>query len=274
MGIMKTPFFIESPPPGVKRLPILVSVPHSGTEVPANVAATMRPEVARGTPDTDWFVHELYSFAPELGITLIHARYSRLVIDLNRDPAGHKLYADGRSETQLVPLKTFAGERVYAAQDPDAAEVGQRLDAIYRPYHQQVEALLRGLRGAHRHVLFWDAHSIKRRVPSIRPEPFADMILGDQKGRTAAPELTRTALDSLGKGSGYDLAHNTPFMGGYLTRSMGRPSEGLHALQLEMAQDVYMNEPEARRDPASVARIQPLLRQTLLALAARLAGLA
>lgn len=270
---MKPPYFIETPRSGSQRLPILISVPHSGTEIPAAVAATMVPDVARLTPDTDWFVHELYAFAAEIGATLIHARYSRLVIDLNRDPSGHKLYADGRSETQLVPLKTFAGHRVYAGRDPDDEAIEQRLNDIYRPYHDKAETILQDMRREHRHVLFWDAHSIKRHVPSIRPEPFADMILGNQAGKTAAAPLIDTALAVLGQNSGYDLAHNNPFMGGYLTRSMGRPAAGIHALQLEMAQDVYMNEAKALRDPLQAAKIQPLLRQTLLALADRLANL-
>lgn len=271
---MKTPYFLETPKSGVKRLPIVVSVPHSGTEVPDDVARTMRPEVAAGTPDTDWFVHELYGFAPALGITLIHARYSRLVIDLNRDPSGHKLYADGRSETQLVPLKTFAGDPVYAATAPDLDEIERRSRQIFRPYHEKVEELLRGLRADFRHVLFWDAHSIKRLVPTIRPEPFADMILGNQKGKTASSALIETALGVLRDGTGYDVAHNVPFMGGYLTRSIGRPESGIHALQLEMAQDVYMNEAAAARDDAQKARIQPVLEMTLQALGDALARLA
>jgi N-formylglutamate amidohydrolase len=140
----------------------------------------------------------------------------------------------------------------------------------YAPYHATIEVALRDLRQRHAHVLFFDAHSIKRRVPSIRPEPFADVILGDQKGKTAHHRLARTALDAL---QSLHVAHNEPFMGGYLTRSFGRPAEGIHALQLEMSQDLYMDEDAVRRDPAKEARVQAILRKLLTALARRVTEL-
>ena len=236
--------------PQIKRLPIILSCPHSGTEIPPDIAAGMRPEVLKEMADTDWFVHELYKFAPLLGITLIHARFSRYVIDLNRDPAGRRLYHDQRSETALVPLQTFAGASIYTGTPPDAAEISRRLDLYYAPYHDQIGKLISEMRKGSAHVLFFDAHSIRRSVPSIRPEPFADMILGDQNGKTAAPELTLAALAALRNAGSYAIAENDPFLGGYLTRRFGQPSAGVHALQLEMAQDIYMNEDSVSRSPA------------------------
>jgi N-formylglutamate deformylase len=256
-------------PPTSAPVPIVLSCPHVGTEIPPDIAATMTP-LARRTPDTDWFVHDLYGFAPALGITLVHARFSRYVVDLNRDPAGARLYADGRAETGLVPLQSFALEPLYDGAAPDAAEMRRRVDMYYAPYHATIEVALRDLRQRHAHVLFFDAHSIKRRVPSIRPEPFADVILGDQKGKTADRELARTALDAL---QNLSVAHNEPFQGGYLTRSFGRPAEGIHALQLEMSQDLYMDEDAVRRDPAKEARVQAILRKLLTALARRVTEL-
>src|ERR1051325_1323728 len=110
-------FYVIRPPAGTPVLPVVVSVPHCGTEIPADIAATMRPDVARKTEDTDWFVHELYDFAPRLGITWVHARYSRYVVDLNRDPDGGKLYKDGRKETSLVPVRTFAMNPIYRSDE-------------------------------------------------------------------------------------------------------------------------------------------------------------
>lgn len=257
-------------PPTSTPVPIVLSCPHVGTEIPPDIAATMTP-LARRTPDTDWFVHDLYGFAPAMGITLVHARFSRYVVDLNRDPAGAKLYADGRAETGLVPVQSFAREPLYDGPTPDAAELRRRVDRYYKPYHAAIEAALSELRQRHAHVLFFDAHSIKRRVPSIRPEPFADVILGDQAGRTAHRQLARTALDAL---QGLDVAHNEPFMGGYLTRSFGRPAEGRHALQLEMSQDLYMDEDAGRRDASKEARVQAILKSLLTQLAHRVTELA
>jgi len=235
--------------PQIKRLPIILSCPHSGTEIPPDIAKDMRPDVLKEMADTDWFVHELYKFAPLMGITLVHARFSRYVIDLNRDPAGRRLYNDQRSETALVPVQTFAGTPIYTGTPPDAAEIRRRLDIYYAPYHDQIGKLISEMRKGSAHVLFFDAHSIRRSVPSIRPEPFADMVLGNQNGKTAAPELTVAALAALRSTGTYEVAENSPFKGGYLTRRFGQPAAGVHALQLEMAQDIYMDEASASRSP-------------------------
>lgn len=268
-------FVIKLPPVGAPRLPILLSCPHVGTEIPAEVRPSMDPEIARTTPDVDWFVHRLYEFAPRLGVTLIHARYSRLVVDLNRDPAGKKLYADGRKETGLCPVRTFALQDVYlSGKEPDDAEIARRVAKYYTPYHARVRSLLEEIRAGHGAALLFEAHSIRRRVPSIRPEPFEDLILGDQQGKTAAPILTEVALRSLGEGTGFTLSHNTPFMGGYLTRSFGDPESAIHALQLEMAQDVYMDEERIELDEVKLQRIRPVLDRALRALGAAVAGLA
>ena len=268
---MSEPFHIVRPKG--RRLPVVVSCPHSGTEIPAALAARMDPELARGVPDTDWFVHELYSFAPELGITVIHARYSRFVIDLNRDPEGKKLYADGRAETALVPVTTFAQARLYRGAEPDEAEIAERRREYYDPYHRQVEGLLGELRREFPHVLLYEAHSIKRLVTSIRKEPFPDLMLGDQKGKTADARLTGVALEELRRSGEYKVQHNDPFMGGYLTRRFGQPATGVHALQLEMSQDVYMDEDRAARDQAKQAKMQVTLRRTLAELARTVEGM-
>ena len=160
----------------------------------------------------------------------------------------------------------------YRAESPDASEIQRRTDAFFRPYHDGVARELASLKRDFKHVLFYDAHSIQRVVPTIRPEPFKDLILGDQNGKTAAKPLIDCALAVLER-SGRTLAHNDPFMGGYLTRSIGKPETGIHALQLEMVQNIYMNEAKAERDPAKMQSIQAFLQPMLTDLAAVLGRL-
>lgn len=270
---MEAPFKIIRPKSTPK--PIVVSCPHSGTQIPADILQQMDHSVASQLDDTDWFVHELYGFAQNLGITLIHATYSRYVVDLNRDPSGRKLYTDARSETTLVPKKTFGGQSLYAEAGPNPQEVERRIKTYYNPYHDALRALLQELRNSHGHVLLWDAHSIKRHVPSVRPEPFADMILGDQMGKTASPLLTQTALKSL-RGSEetvFDVQHNHPFMGGYITRHFGQSAPGIHAIQLEMSQDIYMDQDGRRRDTNKESKVAHVLASTLTQLSKVLASL-
>ncbi len=256
-----------------QRLPIVLSVPHAGTEFPEEVRGAFRPGFVHFPVDTDWFVHQLYEFAPALGITMIRARNSRYVIDLNRDPAGQALYDDGRMLTELLPTRSFQGEALYREQEPDEAEIAQRLEAYYWPYYQKIKALLDELRGEFDHVLLWDCHSIRQRVPTIRPDAFPDMILGDQDGRTAHPDLTAVALQHLAGDPTLQLEHNDPFKGGHITRYFGNPAGGIHALQLELTQVNYMDEERCSFDPQRAGRVRPLLEATLKALAKTLGQL-
>ena len=123
------------------EVPILISVPHCGTEFPDELKDQYNPELIKAPDDTDWFVHQLYDFAPAMGMTMIAAKYSRWVIDLNRDPQSKPLYTDGRIITALCPSTTFLGEPLYNDKrtDVDAGEVNRRLEKYYWPYHNQIE---------------------------------------------------------------------------------------------------------------------------------------
>ena len=265
MSDQSTTVFDILPPTGSQRRPILISCPHVGTDIPAEISRQLTPIAVQSQPDTDWFVDELYGFAPKLGVTIIRARLSRFVIDLNRDPDGTPLYGDGRTETGLVPTSTFAGEAIYRPGQPlpNAEEIAARRRRYFDPYHEQVAMLLAELRREYPHVLLLEAHSIRRHVPAVRTLPLPDLILGDQKGRTAHEMLSATALTVLRQGGPYTVSHNDPFMGGYLTRRFGRPDAGIHTLQLEMCQDLYMNAEIPRRnrdrEPTLVRRLTALV---------------
>jgi len=255
-----------------KKLPIIISCPHVGTNIPEDIRLTMEDGIAETTEDTDWFIHDLYSFAPEMGITLIKANYSRFVIDLNRDPNGKSLYQDSRRQTALVPLTTFSGKKIYRSGDISAEEVKRRQNLYFDPYHEALNTEVNKLKSEFHQVLFFDAHSIKRVVKSIRTEPFPDVIVGDNDGATAHASLTAAALASL-KAGGLAVAHNDPFKGGFITRSQGKPRESLHALQLEMSQDLYMNEHDNSRNMQKEKNIANILQQMFLKLHAVLENL-
>jgi N-formylglutamate deformylase len=240
---MNNPYFIIEPA-GVK-VPVILSVPHSGVEFPEELKSHYRSEMAVQPDDTDWFVHDLYNFAPELGITVIHAKYSRWVIDLNRDPESKPLYTDGRIITALAPTTDFLGNEIYVDKKfvPSPEEIERRLETYYRPYYQKIESLLMDRIEEFGQVLLWDAHSIRRFIPTIREEPFPDLILGDNDEKSARKEIIEIALNGLKRGK-YGVNHNSPFKGGYITRHFGNPEKNVHALQLEMAKIHYMDDDE------------------------------
>jgi N-formylglutamate deformylase len=254
--------------------PIIVSVPHAGTDVPDEVAQKLRPDILAQLPDTDWFVPELYAFCQSLGIPMIHARLSRYVVDLNRPMEGPALYTDQRRQTDAMPLTTFDGVDLYdPLQRPDAAERERRARLYYQPYHAAVEQLIAETHKKFKHVLLFDAHSIRRSVPSLAKDPFADMIVGDREGASADKALSETLLRVLKK-SPYQISHNQPFKGGQITRAFGNPSQRVHALQLEMSQDVYMNAERTRLEPDKSSKVQKLLQEALLQLSTVLEAMA
>jgi N-formylglutamate deformylase len=238
--------------PTAPRVPIVISVPHVGTDFPADLVGKFLPEKIQDLDDTDWFLDKLYSFAPSMGITLICAKYHRWVIDLNRQPDAAPLYTDGRVITGLVPTTDFLGNPLYQeGQEPTEADIKARLEAYFYPYHAKIESLLTDLQGEFGEVLLYDAHSIRQLVPSIRSLPFPDMILGTNDEKSASAPLIQVALEALRAGK-YQVNHNEPFKGGYITRHFGNPTQKRHALQLERAKIHYM-------DDTRVAEMQGLL---------------
>lgn len=247
--------------PAADLAPLILSIPHCGTDFPDELTDHYVSELSAAPDDTDWYLERLYDFAPELGVTVIHARYSRWVIDLNREPSGKPLYDDGRIITDICPTTDFVGNPIYTDPDhePDEKEKQRRLELYYQPYHEKIDELISDLRARFENVIFWDGHSIRRLVPSIRPEPFPDLILGDNDGKTASRRIIDAAIAGLSTGR-YRLNHNDPFRGGFLTRSKGNPENGVHALQLEMSKDLYMEEAETEYDDKKAAVLKAHLR--------------
>jgi N-formylglutamate deformylase len=242
------------------EVPVLISVPHCGTFFPPELKDQYKPELIQAPDDTDWFVDQLYDFAPALGITMITANYSRWVVDLNRDPQSKSLYADGRVITGLCPTTNFLGEPIYKDERKEISlvEIENRVTRYYEPYHQRIEKELARLHQKFGKVLLWDCHSIRQFVPSIHAEKFPDLILGDADGASASSELIATAIDSL-QNSGYSFSHNHPFKGGYITRHYGNPEVNRHALQLEMSKINYMDDHEINFNLAKAKEMQSTL---------------
>lgn len=261
---MLNPAIFSIKRPRAQRIPILLSAPHVGTFIPPAILQELRPEVAAELIDTDWLIHELYDFTLDMGITMIKAEYSRYVIDLNRPIEGPALYSDARRQTDAMPLTDFSGISLYrAGHTPDAGERARRIREYYQPYHQALAAELSSLRAQFSHVVLFDAHSIRRHVPAIHPQAFPDLILGDREGQTAAPILSQALLNSL-SGSNFDITYNAPFKGGQITRGFGQPSQGIHALQLEMSQDIYLDPDLKSLIPSKVEALRAALKKAFL----------
>ncbi|HYG19855.1 MAG TPA: N-formylglutamate amidohydrolase [Ohtaekwangia sp.] len=251
-------------PPRAAAVPILVSVPHCGTAFPDELIGAYDASLIHRPDDTDWFVDQLYEFVGDMGITMVHATYSRWVIDLNRDPERKPLYSDGRIITDLCPATTFSGQPLYndKREVVEAEEVARRLELYYYPYHHVIGQHLKALKERFGQALLWDCHSIRRRVPAIQRDNFPDLILGDADGTAAASSFVACAVNEL-QASRYTFSHNHPFKGGYITRHFGNPSQGIHALQLEMVKANYMGDDELSYSRPRAEEIREVLKKTL-----------
>jgi formiminoglutamase len=223
--------------------PLVVSIPHAGTEISSAVHSQLVSSW-HARKDADWWVDRLYGFANGQGATIIRTALSRSVIDVNRDPGGQSLYP-GQATTELCPTTTFDGEPLYKdGRAPDEDEIGHRRRNFFQPYHEALERELSGLGREHRTIVLFDAHSIRSCVPRLFDGELPQLNFGTNSGASCSPELI-ARLEEIAGRSEYSCVTNGRFRGGYITRHYGRPANGVHAVQLELAMRAYMDEPAA-----------------------------
>lgn len=244
-------------------VPLLISLPHDGSFIPDDMAARMQP-TARRSPDTDWHVGRLYEpLARQLGASVLKPKASRYVIDLNRPADGHALYP-GQRETGLVSTIGFDGDAIYLEGcEPDSAEVQQRVNEFWQPYHQALSQEIARLRDRHGRVVLWEGHSIRSRVPMLFDGRLPDFNLGTAAGASCTASLQSELQQRLDAQSRFSFAVNGRFKGGYITRHYGNPAAGVQAVQLELAQVNYMDEQSFAYDTEKAARVQELIARLL-----------
>ena len=248
------------------KLPLLVSMPHVGTHLPPALLARLALR-AIDVEDTDWHLPQLYDFVRAMGASALMPRYSRYLIDLNRPPDDQPMYP-GAANTELCPTRFFTGEPLYReGQEPDAAERDQRRASYWQPYHDALAAELERLRTLHGYVLLWDAHSIRSEIPWLFDGRLPDLNLGSAGGASADERIADALLRVCAKGQGdqsYSHVLNGRFKGGYITRHYGQPQRGVHAVQLEMCQYLYMQEsPPYAYLPELADAFKPMLQRML-----------
>lgn len=240
--------------------PLLISVPHDGCHLPPDIMERMSP-AGLAVPDTDWHVAELYEFARDLDAHIIIANYSRYVVDLNRSHADDTLYP-GQVATGLCPTQTFAGDEIYSDGGVSDAEKSARVASYWRPYHDRLASTLAQIRAQHGYALLWDAHSIPSRVPRLFEGELPELNIGTNAGESCAAGI-EAAVVAVARQSSYSTAVNARFKGGYITRHYGRPVDGVHALQLEIAQRTYMDEGSGVFDAVKAGELRTTLGKML-----------
>ncbi|KIC40672.1 N-formylglutamate amidohydrolase [Ruegeria sp. ANG-R] len=218
--------------------PIVLGQPHGGTFVPDDIAARLNAN-GQVLADTDWHINQLYD-GLVANATVVQSHVHRYVIDANRDPAGASLYP-GQNTTTLVPLTDFDGQTIWAeGQEPSTDEIEARRIAYHAPYHNALEQELERVRAKHGVAILFDCHSIRSKIPFLFEGTLPEMNIGTDGGVTCALGIEAAAYE-FSHSSPYSTVLNGRFRGGWTTRHYGRPNEGQHAIQMELAQSTYLS---------------------------------
>jgi N-formylglutamate deformylase len=248
-------------PPAATAVALVCDSPHSGTDYPADFGHAVPRALLRRGEDTD--VEALWQAAPAVGGTLLAAHFPRTYIDANRteddlDPA----LLDGPWPTPLNPGEKTrlgfglvwrnigAGQPIYR-RPLTVAEVRNRIDSYYRPYHAALAASIEDC--VHRFGGVWhlNLHSMPndayQRLQIASARPLADFVLGDRDGSTCEPGFVALVESEL-KARGYTVARNDPYKGVQLIARIGQPARNRHSLQIEIRRPLYMDEATRERN--------------------------
>jgi N-formylglutamate deformylase len=246
------------------RIPLLISIPHLGTQIPSGIRNQLT-DAADDVADTDWHLDRLYDFAARAGASVLGARYSRYVVDLNRPASGESLYP-GQTTTGLYPTETFRGEALYRnGSGPEQGDAAHRLETYWKPYHARLREELDRLKAEFGAVLLWEAHSIASVLPRLFEGKLPDLNIGTNSGASCDPAVLDAITATLDD-QPFTWIANGRFKGGYITRAYGQPEQGIHAVQLEMCQSTYMDEAAPFGYRVDLAeRVQPVVERMVMA---------
>jgi N-formylglutamate deformylase len=246
MGIVEGAFMARSA--AAPTTPVVVSVPHAGVRT-AGYEATLTPELdVRG--DADLFVDRLYRIGePDGPETYVAAQLSRFVCDLNRDPDD---VAPGAVPEHRAPRNVDGRGFIWAVTTSGAPALSRPLTlpewsgrtAIHTAYHEAISRALQRARARFGFAVLVDGHSMPSRgraghtdTGSVR----ADVVPGDREGTSCSPGLRQLVTRHFAA-AGLTVRPNDPYKGGFITAHHGRPADDVHAIQIELRRDLYMDE--------------------------------
>ncbi|HEY0053514.1 MAG TPA: N-formylglutamate amidohydrolase [Caulobacteraceae bacterium] len=237
--------------------PVVFASPHSGRWYPDDLvaASALDPLTLRASEDA--LVDRLAEGVTAHGAALLTCAAARAYVDVNRDPreldpalvaAGIDLgpaMASPRVQAGLGVVPRMVGDgRIIHCRPLTRAEIEGRLEAVHRPYHAALASLLEEARARFGAAILIDLHSMPSAAGALearRGRGRPQMVLGDRHGAACGRALNLAVRTQLEK-AGYRVALNSPYAGGFVTQTWGRPAEDLHALQIEIDRGLYLNE--------------------------------
>ncbi|WP_139790576.1 N-formylglutamate amidohydrolase [Rhizobium rhizosphaerae] len=247
--------------PDQQRLPLVLNSPHSGRVYTADFLAQSRLDALSIRRSEDPFVEELFSAGLRLGAPMLKAHFPRAFLDVNREPyeldprmfdgslpsyanIGSMRVAGGLG---TVPRLVAENMEIYRSRLPVDVALA-RIEDIYKPYHACLRKLIARTHVRYGFAVLVDCHSMPGNIRVAGGASRPDFIIGDRYGTSAASELSRAAVEIL-EDLGFSVARNKPYAGGFITEHYGRPSRGLHALQIEVNRALYIDEATLEKRP-------------------------
>ncbi len=248
--------------PAALTAPVIFSSPHSGAFYPADFLEASRLSPLELRRSEDCYVDALFAAASKSGATLIKANYPRAFLDLNREAyeldlsmfKGHLPdFVNCSSSRVLAGLGTIpklVSEATPIYKTTLSAEEGmQRIKDFYFPYHLALKELIHDVRSRFGFCVLVDCHSMPPLFSKggFLPDRLIrkkgkriDFVLGDNFGKSCDHSFMTTIHQFLND-KGYSVARNQPYAGGHITQHYGRPRQAVHAIQLEIGRDLYMD---------------------------------
>jgi N-formylglutamate deformylase len=233
------------------RLPFVLSIPHASYRIPEEISPTLAFTQREIMETIDLGTREIFTSLPVM-VTL-WSRWSRLVVDLNRD-------SEERGPRGVVPLRDYHGRSVYREKDqPEDKEVERRLKAYYWPYHFR---LREAIQNPEIKILF-DCHSLAPMGPSGAPDPMKwrkDIVLANNgnlrgekdpsQGEITCPSNTLKMMKEILNDSGFSVSINQPYSGGFITTHYGHEliKRGKMSVQMEINQQLYVDDETRQMD--------------------------
>jgi N-formylglutamate amidohydrolase len=253
--------------PDEQTLPVVVDVPHAGEWIPDEVKREMVVGDQVFRRDLDLYVDRLWAEAPDQGATLVASNVSRYVVDLNRAPddvtpriveGGETKDEPGYYQDRGVVWRNTTGGTPVMDEPLDRDTFEKRLDSFYFPYHRTLEEEIARVRDRFGVCILLDGHSMPSTGRQGHSDPGrrrADVVPGDVEGTSCAKRL-RWTVEEHYRDRGYSVKSNDPYQGGWITRHYGRPGEDVHAIQIEVNRDLYMDEETFEPNPDGMKQLR------------------
>ncbi|NBN65019.1 formiminoglutamase [Microvirga tunisiensis] len=251
-----------------RTAPLLVMLPHSGQRIPRELERRMTA-TGRLQTDISWHLEQVIDFAGDLGLSIVRTPFSRLVIDVDRDPVREADGQPGDPAVALCPLTTMDGKRLYQAEeDPGPVEIDERRRLFHEPFHVALAAQVERLKAANRRVVILNIQSLRSRIKGRYPGELPLVNIGTCHGRSCHEDVT-AILASLEKDfPGGGFSENDITTGGFVAQMLGQPRDGIHVITLVLAQRAYIRHetPPFEMDKERLKQTRAALRRVAVAL--------